>query len=280
MTLALLDLQRYQLMSGVKRDIRHLKHVLLYLITGRNEVVAKVMFLLVSVILSTGGSLAGRTPPSKEAPQAGRPPLARRPPGKETPQQGDPPSRETPLARRPPSRENPTGKEAPLARRPPGRETPLARRPPVARRPSRQGEPPPQQGGPPPLPPCRENPSGKDPSPGIRSMSGRYASYWNAFLCQKLCFVYSRRAAGHRVGEHLERIIPLIVNFCRVEDDELREYCLQAFESFVRRCPKQITPHINTVNHQYQTVHSHCQNERAKKSESRRIPSSIVTGEA
>lgn len=36
-------------------------------------------------------------------------------------------------------------------------------------------------------------------------------------------------------GEHLEKIIPLIVRYCNVEDDELREYCFQAFESFVRR---------------------------------------------
>ena len=43
------------------------------------------------------------------------------------------------------------------------------------------------------------------------------------------------------MGEHLERIIPLIVNFCRVEDDELREYCLQAFESF--RAPVSETDH-------------------------------------
>ena len=55
------------------------------------------------------------------------------------------------------------------------------------------------------------------------------------------------RQAGHRVGEHLERIIPLIVKFCRVDDDELREYCIQAFESFVRRCPKEISPHIDLV---------------------------------
>lgn len=37
-------------------------------------------------------------------------------------------------------------------------------------------------------------------------------------------------------GEHLEKIIPLIVQYCNVDDDELREYCFQAFESFVRRC--------------------------------------------
>ena len=63
-----------------------------------------------------------------------------------------------------------------------------------------------------------------------------------------LIFVCSSRAAGHRIGEHLERIVPLIVKFCQVEDDEVREYCIQAFESFVRRCPKQISPHINTVS--------------------------------
>lgn len=37
-------------------------------------------------------------------------------------------------------------------------------------------------------------------------------------------------------GEHLEKIVPLIVQYCSVEDDELREFCFQAFESFVRRC--------------------------------------------
>ena len=109
------------------------------IITGRNEVVAKVMFLLVSVILSTGG-------------------VSRR----ETPWQG-PPGKETPLAGRPPS------KETPLPGGPPGQGDPPARRTPLARR-----TPPPRQGDP---------PSGREtPPPGIRSMSGRYASYWNAFL--------------------------------------------------------------------------------------------------
>lgn len=37
-------------------------------------------------------------------------------------------------------------------------------------------------------------------------------------------------------GEHLEKIIPLIVQYSNMDDDELREYCFQAFESFVRRC--------------------------------------------
>ena len=74
------------------------------------------MFLLVSVILSTGGSPAGRPPCRENHP----------------PWQGDPPAGRPPLARRPPGRENPPGKEAPHpAGRPPGRENlPLVGRPP------------------------------------------------------------------------------------------------------------------------------------------------------
>lgn len=37
------------------------------------------------------------------------------------------------------------------------------------------------------------------------------------------------------LGDYLEKMIPLIIQYCNVEDDELREYCFQAFESFVRR---------------------------------------------
>lgn len=43
--------------------------------------------------------------------------------------------------------------------------------------------------------------------------------------------------------------MPLIVQYSKEDDDELREYCLQAFESFVYRCPKEITPHINKVHY-------------------------------
>ncbi|NXE20441.1 CAND1 protein, partial [Ardeotis kori] len=68
------------------------------------------------------------------------------------------------------------------------------------------------------------------------------------------CVAGISRQAGHRIGEHLEKIIPLIVQYCNVEDDELREYCFQAFESFVRRivicrdrCPKEMDSHIPNV---------------------------------
>ncbi|XP_020647066.2 cullin-associated NEDD8-dissociated protein 1 [Pogona vitticeps] len=61
------------------------------------------------------------------------------------------------------------------------------------------------------------------------------------------CVAGISRQAGHRIGDYLEKMIPLIVQYCNVEDDELREYCFQAFESFVRRCPKEIGPHLPSV---------------------------------
>ena len=71
------------------------------LFTGRNEVVAKVMFLLVSVILSTGG---GGGFCLKETPLPRRHPAAKETsPWKEAPPcQGDPLGGGTPLPRRPP----------------------------------------------------------------------------------------------------------------------------------------------------------------------------------
>lgn len=46
------------------------------------------------------------------------------------------------------------------------------------------------------------------------------------------------RVAGHRSNEEqLNQIMPVIHNFSQVNDDELREYCLQTFEAYIRRCP-------------------------------------------
>ncbi|XP_012274263.1 cullin-associated NEDD8-dissociated protein 1 [Orussus abietinus] len=61
------------------------------------------------------------------------------------------------------------------------------------------------------------------------------------------CIASICRQAGHRFGEQVERVMPLIVQYSNEDDDELREYCLQAFEAFVYRCPKEITPHINKI---------------------------------
>ncbi|KAM8930073.1 cullin-associated NEDD8-dissociated protein 1-like [Pelodytes ibericus] len=53
--------------------------------------------------------------------------------------------------------------------------------------------------------------------------------------------------AGHRLGPHLERIVPMVVGFCKVEDDELQEQCFQALDSFIRRCPKEISSYIPPI---------------------------------
>ena len=111
-------------------------------ITGRNEVVAKVMFLHVSVILSTGGVSPGTT---TTPPGPSRPPL----------DQAD-----TPQTRQTPPRDQADLPWTKQTHPPPGLGRPTSPQPPWDR-----AEPPPPE---------------EDCS--IRSMSGRYASYWNAFL--------------------------------------------------------------------------------------------------
>ena len=88
--------------------------------TGRNEVVAKVMFLHVSVILSTGGvSRQGEPPRDREPPRTkGEPPWTREnPPGPGRP----PPTRENPPGTKgeppPQTRENPRTRQTPLQTR-------------------------------------------------------------------------------------------------------------------------------------------------------------------
>ncbi|XP_010860818.1 PREDICTED: cullin-associated NEDD8-dissociated protein 2 [Bison bison bison] len=46
---------------------------------------------------------------------------------------------------------------------------------------------------------------------------------------------------------HLDRLVPLVEEFCNLDDDELRESCLQAFEAFLRKCPKEMGPHVPNV---------------------------------
>ena len=99
--------------------------------TSRNEVVAKVMFLHVSVILSTGGGGWG-SPGRENPPWTGKTPLGREKPprpGRPTPHQADPPDQaDTP----PPTRQNPpwqggtprTRQTPPAGRNPPGKQTP------------------------------------------------------------------------------------------------------------------------------------------------------------
>ena len=80
--------------------------------TGRIEVVAKVMFLLMSVILFPQGGLPQTPPSPKEGgtPQEGGSPLPRRSPRRRHPLGKRPPRRRHPPGRRPPPGPHPRGK--------------------------------------------------------------------------------------------------------------------------------------------------------------------------
>ena len=51
-----------------------------------------------------------------------------------------------------------------------------------------------------------------------------------------LLFVYSRHA-GRRIGDYLDKIVPIVVQFSMIEsDDELRECCIQvSFFYFIQQ---------------------------------------------
>ena len=130
---------------------------------------ANVMFLQVCVILFTGGGCLPQRmlgyPPEQTPPRADTP-------WEQTPPRADIPLEQTPPPSRPPSRYLPPPEQTPTwSRHPPradslGADTPLPEQtpPPRADTPSWSRHPPPEA------------------DYGIRSTSGRYASYWNAFL--------------------------------------------------------------------------------------------------
>lgn len=62
------------------------------------------------------------------------------------------------------------------------------------------------------------------------------------------CLASIVRAAGHRTNaDQLEKLIPVIIIYCHVQDDELKEFCLQNFEAFVRRCPVDIARYLGDI---------------------------------
>jgi len=62
------------------------------------------------------------------------------------------------------------------------------------------------------------------------------------------CIAVICRHAGRRIGDYLDKIIPIVMEFSKIEnDDELRECCIQAFESFVCRCPKEVTSYVEEI---------------------------------
>ncbi|XP_022723263.1 cullin-associated NEDD8-dissociated protein 1-like isoform X1 [Durio zibethinus] len=60
------------------------------------------------------------------------------------------------------------------------------------------------------------------------------------------------RAVGYRFGPHLEETVPVLINYCTTaseNDEELREYSLQALESFLLRCPRDISSYCDEILH-------------------------------
>ena len=55
------------------------------------------------------------------------------------------------------------------------------------------------------------------------------------------------RYVGPFVGKHLDVLFPLIVRHCNGSEDELRETCIQSFELFCLRCPKEVKPFIKDI---------------------------------
>nr|GEV52584.1 cullin-associated NEDD8-dissociated protein 1 [Tanacetum cinerariifolium] len=60
------------------------------------------------------------------------------------------------------------------------------------------------------------------------------------------------RAVGYRFGPHLGDTVPVLIQYCMTaseNDEELREYSLQALESFLLRCPRDIFSYCNEILH-------------------------------
>ncbi|CAI9765281.1 unnamed protein product [Fraxinus pennsylvanica] len=60
------------------------------------------------------------------------------------------------------------------------------------------------------------------------------------------------RAVGYRFGPHLGDTVPILLSYCTnasENDEELREYSLQALESFLLRCPRDISSYCNNILH-------------------------------
>ncbi|KZV43714.1 hypothetical protein F511_00265 [Dorcoceras hygrometricum] len=58
------------------------------------------------------------------------------------------------------------------------------------------------------------------------------------------------RAVGYRFGPHLGETVPILIGYCNnasENDEELREYSLQALESFLLRCPRDISSYCDQI---------------------------------
>ncbi|KAJ3156741.1 Cullin-associated NEDD8-dissociated protein 1 [Geranomyces michiganensis] len=61
------------------------------------------------------------------------------------------------------------------------------------------------------------------------------------------CLATLSRYSSTRFAHYLDAALPLVFQYMERQDDELRENCLHALDSFVLRCPTEMTPHITKV---------------------------------
>lgn len=63
------------------------------------------------------------------------------------------------------------------------------------------------------------------------------------------CFAAISRCVGYKLGPYLKEVVPLVVTFCDTDaaDEDLRENCLQCFETLINRCPKDIAPFLDNI---------------------------------
>ncbi|KAI9351335.1 armadillo-type protein [Obelidium mucronatum] len=55
------------------------------------------------------------------------------------------------------------------------------------------------------------------------------------------------RFNSRRLGKYIKTLLPLLSKYISYDDDELREACFQTFESFIVRCPTEVTGHLDTI---------------------------------
>ncbi|KAJ3353748.1 Cullin-associated NEDD8-dissociated protein 1 [Entophlyctis luteolus] len=56
------------------------------------------------------------------------------------------------------------------------------------------------------------------------------------------------RSSSKRTGKYISSILPHLIRYMSVDDDELRESCLQAIDSFILRCPVEIATEIPSIS--------------------------------
>jgi hypothetical protein len=80
---------------------------------------------------------------------------------------------------------------------------------------------------------------------GLKSNAGSSEKLRTFVQCAGVLSRYSTA----RLGKHLPELVPIIAGYAakRDDDDELHEICLQSLESFVLRCPIDISPSIQDI---------------------------------